>query len=146
MSWLHTLPPEAIYAAVLFIVGLESLGVPLPGEITLMSASVLASQNIANPWLIWCAGATGAIVGDSIGYFIGHTYGRKFLKITGKLFPKHINRSTIRLAEDIFRRYGAWTVFVGRFVAILRIFAGPLAGILNMRDIVGFYWQTHWAE
>jgi membrane protein DedA with SNARE-associated domain len=106
--------------------------VPLPGEITLMSAALLASQGVANPWIVWCVAAAGAIVGDSIGYYIGHSQGRRFLKVLGRLFPTHVNPRTIDLAERLFRRHGAKTVFFGRFIAILRIFAGPLAGILKM--------------
>ncbi|MDB5183992.1 MAG: rane protein [Candidatus Saccharibacteria bacterium] len=132
IQWLHTLPAEAIYAAVLLVIGLESLGIPLPGEITLTSAALLASHNIANPWIIWAVAATGAIVGDSIGYYIGRTQGRKFLKVLSRWFPKHVNQHTIKLAEKAFQRFGAKTVFFGRFVAVLRIFAGPLAGILRM--------------
>lgn len=132
ISWLHTLPPEMIYAAVLLVVGIESLGIPLPGELTLMSAALLASHNIANPWIIWAFGAAGAIIGDSIGYYIGHTQGYRMLKSLSKWLPKHVNPRSIKLAENIFERHGAKTVFLGRFIAILRILAGPLAGILKM--------------
>lgn len=132
IGWLHTLPPEAVYAAVFFVVGIESLGVALPGELTLMTAALIAGHGLVNPWLVWGAGASGAIIGDSIGYFIGHTQGRRFLGLLGKLFPKHVNPPTIKLAEAIFRRHGSKTVFFGRFVALLRILAGPLAGILHM--------------
>jgi len=132
IGWLYALPPEFIYFTVLLVVGVESLGVPLPGELTLTSAALLASQNVANPWIIWAAGATGAIVGDSIGYYIGHTWGYGLLGILGRLFPGHINPRSIKLVESVFRQHGAKTVFLGRFVAILRIFAGPLAGILKM--------------
>jgi membrane protein DedA with SNARE-associated domain len=132
IGWLHTLPPEVVYIAVFLIVGVESIGVPLPGEVTLVGAALLASQNIANPWIIWLVGAAGAIIGDSIGYFVGNTRGQWLLKVLGKWFPKHVNPKTTKLAEKAFHKYGAKTVFFGRFIAFLRIFAGPIAGILKM--------------
>lgn len=132
LAWLYALPPMVIYVAVLLVVGTESLGVPLPGELTLTSAALLSSQGIANPWIIWAAGATGAIVGDSIGYYIGREQGYRLLRFLERLFPRHINSRSIKLAESVFHEHGVKTVFFGRFVAILRILAGPLAGILKM--------------
>lgn len=132
IAWIHSLPPEAVYATVFFVVGIESLGVALPGELTLMTAALIASHGLVSPWFVWFAGASGAIIGDSIGYFIGHTQGRRFLKVLSRIFPKHINPPTIKLAESIFRRHGSKTVFFGRFIALLRILAGPLAGVLHM--------------
>jgi len=130
--WLHTIPPEAVYGLVLFIVSLESLGVPLPGELTVMTGALLASHGITNPFLVAVFASTGAILGDSIGYYIGHRYGNKLLAVLGKWFPRHFNKKTIRLAEHAFDKWGVWTVFFGRFIAFLRIFAGPLAGTLKM--------------
>ncbi len=133
VSWLHMLPPEVVYAAVFLFVGIESLGIPLPGEVVLMSAALLASQGIVDPAFLWIAGATGAIVGDSTGYLIGHHYGYRLLHRLEKWFPRHVNARTIAFAERAFRRHGAKVVFFGRFIAILRIFAGPLSGILKVK-------------
>lgn len=130
--WLHTIPPEAVYGLILFIVSLESLGVPLPGELTVMTGALLASDGITNPFLVAIFAATGAIAGDSIGYYIGYHYGDKLLATLGRWFPRHFNSKTISLAERAFDRWGVWTVFFGRFIAFLRIFAGPIAGSLKM--------------
>jgi membrane protein DedA with SNARE-associated domain len=54
----------------------------------------------------------------------------------GKRFPKHFGPAHLASAEKAFDRWGVWTVFFGRFIALLRIFAGPLAGALRMR-----YWK-----
>lgn len=132
ISWLHTVPPEVVYGLVLFVVGLESLGVPLPGELTVMTGALLASRGVTNPFLVAACAATGAIVGDSIGYYIGHRYGHKLLDRLSKWFPRHFNERTIALAEKAFHKWGVWTVFFGRFIALLRIFAGPIAGMLKM--------------
>ena len=51
----------------------------------------------------------------------------------GRRFPKHFGPGHVALARQFFSRWGVWAVFFGRFVALLRIFAGPLAGALKMR-------------
>ncbi len=130
--WLQDLSPIVIYLIVAVVVGLESLGIPLPGEIVLMSAALLASHGYSDPMAIWVAGATGAVVGDSIGYALGHHYGYRLLDVLAKWFPRHINPQTIKLAKKVFHLHGIKVVFFGRFIAILRIFAGPLSGILKL--------------
>ncbi|MGP4018383.1 DedA family protein [Saccharopolyspora sp. 5N708] len=133
IEWLDTIPPGVIYLVVGLIIGLESVGIPLPGEIMLVSAGVAASQGIVNPVLLGAIAASGAIVGDSVGYAIGKRYGRTLLAWLGRKMPKHFGPRPVRRAERAFDRWGAWAVFGGRFVALLRILAGPLAGILGMR-------------
>ncbi|CAL99622.1 membrane protein DedA with SNARE-associated domain [Saccharopolyspora erythraea NRRL 2338] len=133
IEWLESIPPVAIYLAVGLIIGLESVGIPLPGEILLVSASVAASQGMVNPVLLGCIAATGAIIGDSVGYAVGKKYGRGLLTRLGRRMPKHFGPKRIAAAERAFDRWGAWAVFGGRFVALLRILAGPLAGILGMQ-------------
>src|SRR4051812_10445283 len=83
-----TLPPELVYAVVGLIIGLESMGVPLPGELTLVAPSLLAAKGITSPWLVGLAASVGAIVGDSIGYAIGRRGGRALLERLGRRFPK----------------------------------------------------------
>jgi membrane protein DedA with SNARE-associated domain len=114
------------------VVGVESLGIPLPGEIVLMTAALLSSQGHVNPWLVGASAIVGAVAGDSIGYSIGHKGGQPLLDRLGRRFPKHFSPGHIATAERSFQRWGMWAVFFGRFVALLRIFAGPLAGVLKM--------------
>ncbi|GAA2817433.1 DedA family protein [Saccharopolyspora taberi] len=132
IEWLETIPPAVIYLVVGLIIGLESVGIPLPGEIMLVSTSVAASQGIVNPVVLGCVAAAGAIIGDSVGYAVGKRYGRGLLVRLGRRFPKHFGPKQIAAAERAFDRWGAWAVFGGRFVALLRILAGPLAGVLGM--------------
>ncbi|TDU90560.1 membrane protein DedA with SNARE-associated domain [Kribbella voronezhensis] len=119
------------YLVVGLVIGVESMGVPLPGETTLVAAALLASQGNLNIYFVIGAAATGAIIGDSIGYFIGRKAGRSLFERLGRRFH-HFSEDRIAKAEKYFHRYGVWTVFFGRFVALLRIFAGPMAGMLRM--------------
>jgi membrane protein DedA with SNARE-associated domain len=132
-QWFEAIPALAVYLIVGGVIGLESLGIPLPGEITLVSASLLASQHhhLSPVWIGICASA-GAIVGDSIGYLIGRKGGDRLFAWAGRRFPKHFGPRHIAKAEEFFDRYGMWAVFFGRFVALLRILSGPLAGCLRM--------------
>ena len=133
-EWLQSIPPLAVYLAVLGVVGVESLGIPLPGEIVLVSATLMATRPELAISAIWVATAAlvGAVVGDSIGFAVGRRYGIGLLEAAGRRFPKHFGPSHLALAERAFARWGVLTVIVGRFIAILRIFAGPLAGALRM--------------
>ncbi|MGW1892611.1 DedA family protein [Streptomyces sp. NPDC002004] len=136
-EWLESVPAVSIYALVALVIGLESLGIPLPGEIVLVSAALLSSQHGGiNPVVLGVCASAGAIIGDSIGYAIGRKGGRPLLARLGRKFPKHFSEGHIKAAEGSFEKWGMWAVFFGRFVALLRIFAGPLAGVLRMP-----YWK-----
>jgi membrane protein DedA with SNARE-associated domain len=119
------------YLVVGLVIGVESMGVPLPGETTLIAAALLASQGHVTIGFVIAAAAAGAIIGDSIGYFIGRKAGRGLFEWLGRRFH-HFSEERIVKAEKYFHKYGVWTVFFGRFVALLRIFAGPMAGMLRM--------------
>jgi membrane protein DedA with SNARE-associated domain len=131
---LQSIPPLAVYLVVGAVVGIESLGVPLPGEIVLVSAALLASHHdlAVNPIGVGVAAVIGAVVGDSIGYSIGRRFGMPLFDRLGRRFPKHFGPGHVALAERLFNRWGVRAVFFGRFIALLRIFAGPLAGALKM--------------
>jgi len=133
---LQAIPPAWLCALVGLVIGVESLGIPLPGEIVLVSAALLSAKGVVSPvWVGVCASA-GAIVGDSIGYAIGRKGGKPLFERLGRRFPKHFGPHHIGKAEHYFDRFGVWAVFVGRFIALLRILAGPLAGALRMP-----YWR-----
>lgn len=131
-AWLATLPPLSVCLVVGLVIGLESTGIPLPGEITLVSAALLAAAGLVDPWQVAIAAGIGAIVGDSIGYAVGRSGGRPLLERCGRRYPRHFGPEHLAQAERMFARWGAWAVFFGRFVALLRILAGPLAGALQV--------------
>lgn len=123
------------YPAVTLFIMIESSGIPFPGETMLLLAAFYAAidNHLKIPIVIACA-ALGAILGDNLGYLAGRTGGRAFLLRYGKylfLKPSHIKR-----AERFFAKHGDKTVFIGRFVAVLRAWSAFLAGVNHM------HWRT----
>jgi membrane protein DedA with SNARE-associated domain len=131
-QWLTGLPPLLVYLVLGAIIFTESMGVPLPGEIILVTSSIMAASGVVDFGWVAAAASLGAILGDSVGYAIGRRGGRAMLERLGRRFPKHLGPPHLARAEDIFGRYGVWAVFFGRFVALLRVLAGPLAGALHV--------------
>jgi membrane protein DedA with SNARE-associated domain len=112
------------------VVALESAGVPLPGETILVAAALVATTNQIDIAIIVAAAATGAIVGDGIGYTVGRRFGTPFLRKYGRYIRLDENR--LLIGRYLFFRYGNAVVFLGRFVAVLRMFAALLAGANSM--------------
>jgi membrane protein DedA with SNARE-associated domain len=116
------------YLAVGLTVGLESMGLPLPGETILVLAALYASATHGlDIWGVIGAATAGAVIGDNIGYLIGRRVGYRLLLKHG---PKiGIGDDKIKLGQYLFLKHGVKAVFFGRFVAVLRILAALLAGI-----------------
>ena len=119
------------YLAVFVFVGVESIGVPVPGETMLVTAAIYAGTTgrLSIFWVI-VASSAGAIVGDNIGYGIGRTGGYRLVKRYGRYIGLEENR--LRLGQYLFDKHGSKVVFFGRFVSVLRIFAAFLAGVNRM--------------
>ncbi|GAA2148849.1 DedA family protein [Kitasatospora kazusensis] len=135
-QWIESVPPIAVYALVGLIIGVESIGIPLPGEIALVTAALMAVKGTVDPWGVALCAIAGAVIGDSIGYAIGRKGGKPLFEKLGRKFPQHFGPDHLATAERSFHKWGMWAVFFGRFIALLRIFAGPLAGALRMP-----YWK-----
>ena len=115
------------YIAIFGIILLESAGIPLPGETILVGSAVYAaSHDTLDIRLIIATAAAAAILGDNIGYQVGRTLGRKVLLRWGYLIG--LDQRKLDLGEYLFLRHGGKIVFLGRFVAVLRVFAAVLAG------------------
>lgn len=118
------------YWAVFFGVMLENAGLPIPGETILLIAGYLSHKHELNLLLVMLIAATGAVIGDNIGFAIGHHYGRGILLRFGRfvfLTPKRLDH-----ISNYFARYGNKTILVARFIAGLRVFAAILAGASKM--------------
>jgi membrane protein DedA with SNARE-associated domain len=110
------------------VVGLESMGIPLPGETILVSAAVYAgaTHQLGIVGVILAA-SIGAIAGDNVGYLIGRRFGFPLLLRYGSLLRMTTPR--IKLGRFLFLRHGGKVVFFARFIAVLRALAAILAGI-----------------
>jgi membrane protein DedA with SNARE-associated domain/membrane-associated phospholipid phosphatase len=118
------------YVALFVLVGLESLGIPLPGEAALLTASAFAAQGHLSIVGVILAAAAGGIVGDAAGYWIGRKGGLVAVRRYGKVL--HVSDATLERAQGFFQRHGGKTVFFGRFVSLLRMWAAVLAGVSRM--------------
>jgi membrane protein DedA with SNARE-associated domain len=116
------------YAVVAVAIGLESTGVPVPGETMLVTAAIYAgTTHHLNIGLVILWACVGAIAGDNLGFIIGRRFGYPLLLRYGDLL--NLNPARIKLGEFLFRHHGGKVVFLGRFVALLRALAALLAGI-----------------
>jgi membrane-associated protein len=120
------------------LIAVETMGVPLPGETALITAGILASKGKLSIEAVIAVAAAAAILGDNVGFAIGHRYGRRLLTAPGPL--AHHRRRVIEIGEPFFARHGPKAVFLGRFVSGLRITSAWMAGISHMRwPIFTFY-------
>jgi membrane protein DedA with SNARE-associated domain len=113
------------------VIGLESIGLPFPGETVLILAAVFAAtKHDLNIVAVVAMAAGGAIAGQIIGYIIGREFGYRLLLRYGPYL--RITEGRIKLGEYLFLRHGVKIIFVARFVPVLRSIAGILAGANRM--------------
>ncbi len=119
------------YGAVAAAIGIESVGIPFPGETTLVAAAIYAgASGQMNIGLIVAAAIAGAVLGDNIGFWIGRRFGFRLLL---RLGPRvGMTEPRIKLGQYLFHRHGGKVVFFGRFVAVLRALAAVLAGAYGL--------------
>lgn len=122
------------YWAIFLGILLENLGLPVPGETVTLAGGFLAGSEQLNYWLVVGDAALGATIGGNIGYWIGRSGGWALLLRLGKLL--RIEEAKLEEQKRRFGENAGKAVFLGRFVALLRIVASPLAGIVEMP-----YWK-----
>jgi membrane protein DedA with SNARE-associated domain len=127
-EWIEHIAVTYGYAAIFLVVMMESAGVPLPGETTLVSAAIYAgTHDSLHIQYVIASAAAGAIVGDNLGFWVGREFGTHILVKWGDLVG--LDERKRRLGQYLFARHGGKIVFFGRFVALLRAFAALLAGV-----------------
>ena len=136
---LLSVPKHLGYPVLALLVGLESTGLPVPGETALIAAGLLAHDGELDIVAVIAIAAAAAIVGDNLGYLIGRHGGRRLLEAKGPL--EHHRLSIIEKGEPFFEKHGPKAVFLGRWVAGLRIAAAWLAGITHMHWRTFFFWN-----
>src|SRR5213592_3083604 len=120
------------YLAVFIFVAIESAGIPFPGETMLLIAAIYAGRthHLSLP-LVIVAAASGAILGDNVGFWIGREGGYRLLRRYGRYI--WLDERKLRLGKYLFLKYGGTVVFFGRFIAVLRAWAAFLAGTNRTR-------------
>lgn len=137
----HLLLSYGLILLFLVVAG-ESAGVPLPGETALIAAAILATpaHHHYNIVEVIAVAAAAAIFGDNIGYWVGREGGRKLLERWG-LLRRYAER-VLPPGERFFEKHGGKTVFLARFIAVLRVTAAWLAGITRMPWWRFFLWNA----
>jgi membrane protein DedA with SNARE-associated domain len=118
------------YWAVLLLVMIEDFGIPVPGETVLIAASLYAGAGKLNVVAVGVTGFVAAVIGDNIGFAIGHFGGRALVLRWGRYV--RLTEERLDKAEAFFARHGAWIITVARFIEVLRQANGIVAGITSM--------------
>jgi membrane-associated protein len=117
-------------AAVIFAESGIPFGFFLPGASMIFTAGLLASRGLFNIWVLLPLVVFAAILGDNVGYWIGAKFG---IKLFAREDSRFFHRRHLARAEHFYERHGARTIFLARFVPIVRTFAPIVAGIAGMR-------------
>ena len=136
----HEISNQYAYLAVGLAIGIESMGIPMPGETALIAASIASKTGDLNIYIVIAVAATGAIIGDNIGYWIGRKGGRRLLEHPGPFYNRRM--ALLVHGDRFFEAHGPKAVFIGRWVALLRVTAAVLAGANRMDARKFFVWNA----
>jgi membrane protein DedA with SNARE-associated domain len=128
------------YWAVFVGILLENLGLPIPGETVTLAGGFLAGSGQLNYGLVWVDATIGATIGGNIGYWIGRYGGWALLTQLGNLLK--IKEAQLESLKVQFSENAGKAIFFGRFIALLRIFASPMAGIAEVPYLKFFFYNT----
>lgn len=129
--WLKDVVDHMGYVGIFIATMVESTFVPIPAEVTMIPAGMLAAQGKMNYWMVLLSSTGGVVAGSLLNYWIGVRYGRAMVLKYGKYIlvkPYHIEKT-----EWFFARYGAWTAFMGRLLPGIRHYIACVAGIAQMK-------------
>jgi membrane-associated protein len=129
------------YALLFFVVFLETGFVVtpfLPGDSLIFAASTFAARGTLNPWLLFGLLSIAAVLGDSVNYWIGHRVGQR--AYTGEI--KWIKKEYMERTHTFFEKHGGKTIFLARFVPIIRTFTPFVAGVSRMSYGFFFRWNV----
>ena len=130
LTTIQTLLQDWGYWVVFGAMLLENAGVPLPGETVTLLAGYAAGSGQLQVLGVMGAAAGGAILGDNLGYWVGRRAGWGLLLRAGRLLGR--TPEQMEALRERFLRHAGKSVLLGRFVAVLRVLAGPIAGAVHM--------------
>jgi membrane protein DedA with SNARE-associated domain len=128
------------YPLIFVLIAIETMGIPVPGETALITGGIVASRGRLDIEVVIALAAAAAILGDNVGFAIGRHLGRRVLVAPGPLLGHR--QKVIEVAEPFFERHGPKAVFLGRWVAGLRITSAWMAGVTHMRWPVFVFWNA----
>jgi membrane-associated protein len=134
------IPANVGYPVVFVLIAIETMGIPVPAETALIAAAILAHDGQMDIVTLTIIAATAAILGDNVGFAIGRRYGRNLFLIKGPFL--HHRHKALELGEPFFAKHGPKAVFLGRWVAGLRIASAWLAGMNKMSWPVFVFWNA----
>ena len=121
-------------------VGIEALGVPVPGETAVIFAGLAAASGRLNIVIVIVVAAAAAIIGDNIGFVIGRRGGRALLERPGRF--ERERRRVLEIGDPFFARHGPKAVFLGRWITGLRVWTSGLAGASEMHWRTFLFWNA----
>lgn len=130
LEYIQEIARQYGYWAVFLGIALENTGIPLPGETITVVGGFLAGSGELRYWWVLISAIAGAAIGDNLGYWLGKFGGWSVLVRVGSFF--RVPETQLEEVRTQFSKNAPRAVFFGRFVALLRIFAGPMAGIAEM--------------
>jgi membrane-associated protein len=134
------IPPHVGYAAVFALIAVETMGIPVPGETALIAAALLAHDGEMSIVVLVAVAAAAAIIGDNVGFAIGRHGGRRLFLRPGPFYDNRLR--IIEHGEPFFEKHGPKAVFLGRWVAGLRIASAWLAGMNKMSWPTFLFWNA----
>jgi membrane-associated protein len=134
------IPPNVGYSVVFALIAVETMGIPVPGETALIAAALLAHDGKMEIVPLIVLASAAAIIGDNVGFAIGRKGGRRLFEMPGPFHRQRID--ALAVGEPFFAKHGPKAVFLGRWVAGLRIASAWLAGMNKMPWPRFLFWNA----
>jgi membrane protein DedA with SNARE-associated domain len=146
MAWLSAHTYGVVFVATL----IDATAIPFPGRILLAAAGAVAATGEVNAAAVIALGTAGVLITDHLWYFAGSLGGDRLLRLYCRV--TFSSPDCVRRTTDRFKRFGALTIVVGRFVAAVRLLAWPLArqhGVgyptfLALDTVAALVWTSIW--
>ena len=146
MAWVSAHTYGVVFVATL----IDATAIPFPGRIVLAAAGAVAATGEVSAPAIIALGAAGVLITDHLWYFAGSLGGDRLLRLYCWL--TFSSPDCVRRTTDWFKRFGALTIVVGRFVAAVRLLAWPLArqhgvsypAFLALDTVAALVWTSIW--